>query len=323
MPNITFKPLLMAVSFALLSANVFAHSIETNKTVLQKNDRATVTVKFQPPLSGDLYVATVMDGKLYFVTEQGTKLTTVPTPFQTGTFDGLIKLLDVVALGINPGNYPLYEVVVAKGTDPLNFMNWIGGLGGLKQLHFKIGLSSSANNDKNGDGFLDDDSDHDGLSDSSSSSCDDSVNARKKGDDDDDDDDDDDLNDDHGTDNRVTTTNTNNTNCGSTATNNKTPSQTSTNPPSTVTPVTPVASTASTTSSATDNSVGKKLYVDLTCSGGGCHKADPAQNRNKILKGTSVAAIRQAIRNNPGDMGDLNGSTDAQLQAIADYLKTF
>ena len=68
---------------------------------------------------------------------------------------------------------------------------------------------------------------------------------------------------------------------------------------------------------------GQALYVSLTCSDSVCHTANPKKNINKVLNGTSLPAIRLSIKNNPITMGRFAGSSDADLQAIADYLKTF
>jgi hypothetical protein len=74
---------------------------------------------------------------------------------------------------------------------------------------------------------------------------------------------------------------------------------------------------------------GQALYKSLGCAGGGCHSANPAANKNKLLSGKSLPSLKAAISKNPGDMGfladpaDPQFASDANLQAIADYLKTF
>ena len=292
MLNFTFKPLMLALGLSLFSANIFAHSIESDRTVLNRNDRATVTAKFQTPLSGDLYVATVIGGKLLFITDQGTKLNSTPLPFQTGIFDGNLKLLDVVALNIDPGVYPLYEVVVVSGKDPLNFLNWVGGLGGLNQLSFKIGLNpSSSNTDNKGN-----------------SSCDDSFSSRKREDDDHKENDNDDDSP------RVTPTVANNaSNCVPVNTNTNT-----NNTPSPNTNLTPTPNNTPTPNVA----LGQSLYRSLDCATGGCHQINPALNKNRVLKGKVASEIRAAI-NTVSDMNYLKDTSDTDLQAIAAYLSTF
>jgi hypothetical protein len=79
----------------------------------------------------------------------------------------------------------------------------------------------------------------------------------------------------------------------------------------------------------TDTTAGKAKYKELGCAAGGCHTANPTANKNKILNGKSLAALKAAILKRPGDMGyladptDLQFASDTNLQAIADYLKTF
>lgn len=80
---------------------------------------------------------------------------------------------------------------------------------------------------------------------------------------------------------------------------------------------TPVASTLD----------GKALYKDKGCSASACHKADPKSNIKKILNGRDVNAIKNAIKKEAdmkylADSTDLQFANDAELQAIADYLKS-
>lgn len=74
---------------------------------------------------------------------------------------------------------------------------------------------------------------------------------------------------------------------------------------------------------------GKSLYVSKGCNQAQCHGSNPASNTKGILLGTSLAEIKSAIKREPVDMGYLSTNSDsryandAELQAIADYLKTF
>lgn len=65
---------------------------------------------------------------------------------------------------------------------------------------------------------------------------------------------------------------------------------------------------------------GKALFNQQCAS---CHGSNPKQNVNKVLKGKDAGAIREAIKKNKGNMGILNSLNDADLQAIANYLKAF
>tara|TARA_R110002073_G_scaffold16629_1_gene63661 strand:+ start:848 stop:1213 length:366 start_codon:yes stop_codon:yes gene_type:complete len=67
--------------------------------------------------------------------------------------------------GVPPGRYPIFKVVTQPGTNPLDFRNWIGGLGGLRSINFIIGLSDDESLDFDNDGFPDDDLNRDGFHD--------------------------------------------------------------------------------------------------------------------------------------------------------------
>lgn len=311
MLDCNLKALVMAVCFSLMSANALA-TLEADKTVLNKTDRATVVARFKTPVTGDLYVATLINGQLNFIADQGKTLTTEVKAFQlNATYHGVVKILDVTALNIAPGHYPLYQVVTFAGKDPLNFLNWVGGLGSLHRLNFNIGLPTSATHDFDGDGFSDDDSDHDGYSDDdhdydgNSDTCKTPANSRKKGHEDKDDDDDDDVK-------HNSATGTSATNCTSVPTTG-----------TTTQPTRGSGTNASGSGTTSDTSKGKALYVSLTCSGGGCHTANPALNRNHVLNGRTLAGLKSAIAKNPEDMGFLRSTSDADLQAVADFLKAF
>ncbi|WP_174484235.1 c-type cytochrome [methanotrophic endosymbiont of Bathymodiolus puteoserpentis (Logatchev)] len=68
---------------------------------------------------------------------------------------------------------------------------------------------------------------------------------------------------------------------------------------------------------------GKALYVSLGCAASSCHGATPLSGKNDIDRAINPAVTRNAIVHNKGGMGVLSraGITDAELQAIADYVK--
>jgi hypothetical protein len=68
---------------------------------------------------------------------------------------------------------------------------------------------------------------------------------------------------------------------------------------------------------------GQALYETETCASSACHGTNPARNQNGVLAGQNPNNIRNAINRNKGGMGFLNYLSDAELQAIADYLQTF
>lgn len=68
---------------------------------------------------------------------------------------------------------------------------------------------------------------------------------------------------------------------------------------------------------------GATLYQELTCATDSCHGSNPRNNMNGILKGSRLSEIKNAIRTQPKDMGFLSTTSDADLQKVADYIKTF
>lgn len=156
--------LLLIVATALLPA--WGGELYTSQTVLESdNDPLEAKVKFDDPETGDLYLATRLDGKLLFLTP-GPSLTESIVPFSANdTFQGDYPLFSIKAGVLSAGNYPLYQVVTLPNGNPLNSDNWIGGSEGLNLLNFSIGLPKAKHGDFNGDGFADDDRNHDGFAD--------------------------------------------------------------------------------------------------------------------------------------------------------------
>jgi hypothetical protein len=156
-------PFAIATALTSLSPNAFA-DLSTDRAVVRNDDsqRVHATVKFHSPADGDLYIATEVDGKLHFLADEGKLFTTHVRPFRSNShFVANIFALDISGRGIAPGLYPLYQVVAKPGSNPLNFSNWVGGLGGLSKINFNIGLSDNLTGDFDHNGFFDDDSNHD------------------------------------------------------------------------------------------------------------------------------------------------------------------
>ncbi|WP_432744799.1 hypothetical protein ABXJ76_05230 [Methylobacter sp. G7] len=164
------------LSFAILSALISlsfnaSADISTDRAVISNNgsEQVTARVRFQTPVNGDLYIAVQVNGELLFLADEGANFTTAITPFRSNShFSGSIDALNISGLGIAPGRYLLYQVVTEPGSDPLNFMNWMGGLGGLSTINFSIGLPANSTGDFDNNGFPDDDNNHDGYHDDDS-----------------------------------------------------------------------------------------------------------------------------------------------------------
>jgi len=89
--------------------------------------------------------------------------------------------------------------------------------------------------------------------------------------------------------------------------------------PTTPAPTTPAPTTTPTPTPST--AAGKALYASKSCSASSCHGVNPANGKNKISRAVSASVTRSAINSNKGGMGFLVGISDADLQAIADYVR--
>lgn len=140
-----FKPLLIAVGLSLLSTNTWALLIADKSTVNNETGAVTIRVSFSIPVLGDLYLATLANEQLYFFADNGNNLapnlTSKVTPLIANTIlSGEKPVLILAPQGIPPNVYPLYQVVTYAGKSPLDFNNWIGGVGSLSQLNLRINL---------------------------------------------------------------------------------------------------------------------------------------------------------------------------------------
>ncbi|MGR9053570.1 MAG: hypothetical protein ACU84J_13065, partial [Gammaproteobacteria bacterium] len=98
---IKFKPLVLAIGLCAAAGSVFA-GLHSPRTVVDNHgpDRIRAFVKFNQPVSGDLYIATMLNGQLYFLDGTG-QFTTDLVPFiQSGEFSGDLPVLDVGAAGL-------------------------------------------------------------------------------------------------------------------------------------------------------------------------------------------------------------------------------
>lgn len=316
MTAIKLKSLLIAAGISTLSASVLA-DISTDKTVVNSaNGNATITVSFPTPVHGDLYLAAVVNGEYLFFSNQGRTVSKTVAPFQSDSdFNTAVKVLEVSSAGIPPNTYPFYQVVTLANSDPLNFNNWIGGLGGLHKLNFTIGLTNSAAGDSNNDGFIDNDFDHDGYADVASQKCSPNVSSRDRKHDNDDDSNE--KNDDRrhpsSTPQVTAGSNSPSSTCTPSTPQVTTPFADLTSASPTPTKLSSTSTTTSSTSglstSTSTNTVGLQLY-NSNCKS--CHT--PAS-----MKGRSASRITSAI-GSVGPMRPLSGLSTSEIQAIANYL---
>ncbi len=176
------KLVILLAILGVSNTGVFA-DLRTDRSVIRNNtlradtsvsriegERVIAIARFQEPIdAGDLYIAARVNGVLTFIANEGNEFSSTPVPFRANSLlSEEIIVLDLVGQGIPPGRYPIFKVVTQPGTDPLDFRNWIGGLGGLSSINFIIGLSDDESLDFDNDGFPDDDLDRDGFHDDDS-----------------------------------------------------------------------------------------------------------------------------------------------------------
>jgi hypothetical protein len=166
------KKLAFAIFLLTVGLSAWSSELYTPQAVPKgDNEELVAKTRFNSPESGDMYLATMMGGKLWFLL-QGPTLTESIIPFRANeTFQGEYPLFSIKAGVLPPGNYPLYQVVTVPNgkllneDGSLNVTDWIDGTEGLNFLSFSVGLPTEVHGDHDGDGFADDDRNRDGFHD--------------------------------------------------------------------------------------------------------------------------------------------------------------
>ncbi len=154
----------LIIGAAFLSPVMADVKIETDRAVIDPNLDLTARVCFPAPDQGDLYVAALIDGVLYFYGENG-QFSPDPVPYrQDGQYDAnqCLPLFTFPGELVPGGRYILYSIVTDTGADPYDFTRWHGPLG--RQL-FIAHEPPETSGDHDGDGWPDDDDDRNGFSD--------------------------------------------------------------------------------------------------------------------------------------------------------------
>lgn len=140
------RTLLAALCLSLVHIAAYAQLLSPKLEVNSINgDRVVAVVRFPSPVVGDLYLATEIAGNLWFISPgpTGINLSLTPTAYQKNSaFNADMTVLDISTVGIAPGFYPLYQVVTLPDANPLEVSNWIGGVGGLGKVEFKINTNN-------------------------------------------------------------------------------------------------------------------------------------------------------------------------------------
>ncbi|MEN9847589.1 MAG: hypothetical protein RL368_329, partial [Pseudomonadota bacterium] len=104
------KSLPLALGLCLLSGSVLSSELSTPRTVIRDNENINVTARFPNGETGDLYLATVVNGKVFFITPNGLTEKVEPK-HKSQYFEGIYPLLNTPASALTPGVYPLYQVL--------------------------------------------------------------------------------------------------------------------------------------------------------------------------------------------------------------------
>jgi len=155
------KSLPLALGLCLLSGSVLSSELSTPRTVIRDNENINITARFPNGETGDLYLATVVNGKVFFITPHGLTEKVEPK-HKAQYFEGIYPLLDTPASALTPGVYPLYQVLTRTDGNPYNQADWIGTIA---QMNFTVKMPDEVGRDYNRDGFPDDDVNHTGFHD--------------------------------------------------------------------------------------------------------------------------------------------------------------
>ncbi len=135
--------------------------IITDRAVVGSDDVLEARLRFPVADEGDLYVAARIGEKLRFYGEDG-KFHSMPVPYRrTGPFHQEETIFRFPGMMVPPGRYILYSVVTDEGADVYDTHRWHGPLA--RQL-FIANQPPQMSGDHDGDGWPDDDDDHDGFS---------------------------------------------------------------------------------------------------------------------------------------------------------------
>ena len=333
---LTLKSLPLALGLCLLSGSVLSSELSTPRTVIRDNENINVTARFPNGETGDLYLATVVNDKVLFITPNGLSEKVEPKN-KAQYFEGIYPLLDTPASALTPGVYPLYQVLTRTDGNPYNQTDWIGNIA---QMNFTVKMPDDVGRDYNRDGFPDDDLSHTGFHDDKIKTGNSTVNTApvsnkventsekpnevKTG------------SENHSENNNEVENGSENHNStpvtqpAVTPTSVTTPTPTVTPTPVTPTPeptvttpvvstdpvtTTPVVTTPTVTTPAVSNTAAGQSLFNTSCSG--CH-GSPAG----IRSAASATTTRNAINSNRGGMGMLKGMSDADLAAIANYVQS-
>ena len=320
---------------AVVSADV---EIVTDRAVVGENDTLEARLRFPVADQGDLYVAARIGGKLRFYGEDG-KFHSDPVPYkQDGTFDQEETIFRFPGMMVPAGRYILYAAITDAGADVYDTSRWHGPLA--RQL-FIANEPDQMSGDHDGDGWPDDDSNHDGFSDmdhnydgwrdddenhngipdqdengdgQSGTDSQDGSGGQDDGGKSNDNNGSSSSNDNNGSsndDNGSSNDDSGNSNNDNDSGNSNDDSGSSNNDSG--------GGNNDSGSNSGSTTQGETLYAQ-NCSG--CHGSDPIDDRNGIQRGSDSSRISNAISRNRGGMGYLADTlSSGDIDAIAAYIR--
>lgn len=134
-----------AVAFSLFSMSGLA-DLKSGLTTLNAQESTVVLVSFEEPIEGDLYVAAVKDGNIWFFKSNRTWVNRsgLEPVAKNQLFTEDLELFTVSAQQVSPGTYTLFQVITKTGGDPFNSNNWLPTKDNLNSLVLNINLAENA-----------------------------------------------------------------------------------------------------------------------------------------------------------------------------------
>lgn len=129
--------------FSLFSISGYAELL-ADKDTLDGEETATISIDFEEPVEGDLYVATFIDGTYWFLNNDETgnfyKEQVMPV-FENKQFLDELEIVTINAQDIPQGTYTLFQIIAKPGSDPFNSDNWLPTKDSLNVKVFTINLT--------------------------------------------------------------------------------------------------------------------------------------------------------------------------------------
>lgn len=155
----------LLICLTLWSLSTNALEFVTNRALVGADDPIEVALRFNQDDSGDLYMAVLISGKLFFYGEDN-QFHEQPLPLRRDSlYSGEMGLFFFPPGVVPPHPYFLYAVVTDAGAGVFDISRWHGGWDGLAKELVQVGETFFGPGDLDDDGFYDDDLNRDGFHD--------------------------------------------------------------------------------------------------------------------------------------------------------------